>query len=202
MEAFGPFLEQLFHNTAEIILLLVMAIVTACLGKIKTWWQDRAAKRFEKGINRNVRTRELLAELRVLSNADRVCLYQFFNGEYYLAGGSLMKCSLTHFVTKLGIANPVPGPVIPTTQMVLSLKALQDKPTTIFLHDTMIDDNFTDSLFMNTGTEVVVAGMVKDSRKNSIGILCVAWNSGQKMISLETVERYSRLIGEALAKRD
>jgi len=199
MEPFAPFLQELFNNLSEIIIFLAIAIITASLGHIKRWWQDRAIKRFERGINQNVRLRELLSELRVPYQADRVCLYQFYNGDYYLAGGSIMKTFLTHFVTKVGVSNPAAGEMIPSTQMVMSLKALQDKPSVILLADTFADDNFLESLFVETGNQKVLATAVRDIRRNWIGILCVAWLTDPGKRSDDILLSYAKQIGDFLS---
>jgi hypothetical protein len=199
MEHISPLLQALIDNLGESAAVILLAILALGGAKFKTWWKDRAFKRFERGINKNVRLREILSELRVPYNADRVYLYQFFNGEFYLSGGSVMKTSLTHFVTKVGVANPLVLPIIPTTQMVMSLKAIHDSPSSIFQVDTFNDDNFLERLFTETGNNKVLVTAVHDVRKNIVGILCVSWMADPGQIDSEAILSYSRMVGEFLS---
>jgi hypothetical protein len=201
VEAFAPFLQDLFHNFAEILIFLALAIVTAFLGRIKNWWKDRAVKQFERGINQNCRVRELLSELRVLCKADRAELWQLHNGEFYVSGTSIMKCSLTHYVTKTGIASPSPVQNIPTTHMLMTLKGLQDNTCSQYAHGTLADDSFQDAIFAATGNNIVVAAAVRDLRKNWIGIVCVAWIRELTLDPKSEIESYAQQIGELVSKK-
>jgi hypothetical protein len=199
MEHISPLLQALVDNLGESAAVIILAVLALSASKVKTWWKDRISRRFERGINQNVRLRELLSELRVPYSADRVCLYQAFNGEHYLAGGSVMKMFLTHFVTKVGVANPPIGQMIPTTQMVMSLKALQSEPFSVFEADTFVDDNFLEELFTETGNSKVMVTAVRDVRKNWVGILCVSWMSDSGKLDEKPLLKYSRMIGEFLS---
>lgn len=202
MEHISPLLQALIDNLGESAAVGVLAILGMFRGRITNWWKDRAIKAFERGINQNVRLRELLSELRVPYKADRVCLYQFHNGDYYHSGESIMKCSLTHFVTKIGVANPTASLNLPSTQMIMSLKALQDHPTVPLLYDTFTDDNFLESLFTDNGTYKAMATTVRDTRRNWIGILCVSWMSDPgPAVTGESLLSYSRQIGEFLSRK-
>ena len=204
MDRISPLLQALIDNLGESAAVLVLAALAMFSTKISTWWKDRSSRAFEKGINQNVRLRELLSELRVPYNADRICLYQFFNGSYYLAGGGIMKTILTHYVTKVGVANPNISckTVVLTTQMVMSLKALQDNPASVFRQDTFPDDSFLDALFIETGSTAVFVAAVRDARKNWIGILCVDWLTDPGLLSEESLIKYAHQIGQFLSHND
>lgn len=192
---------RMADSIGELVVLVLAGIGAAFFGRIKTWWKDRALKRFERGINQNVRLRELLSELRVPYSADRVCLYQFHNGDYYHSGESIMKCSLTHFVTKVGVANPIAGEHIPSTQMIMSLKALQESLVCEFTQDSGVDDTFIDSVFTASGTHTILATAVRDNRRNWIGILFVAWISKPNHAEHASLISYSKQIGDFLSTR-
>lgn len=200
METFAPFIEKLFENLSEILILLAIAILTACLGRIKNWWKDRAIKKFERGINQNMRVQQLLAEVRVTYSADRASLYQFHNGDYYHSGESIMKCSLTHFVTRTGISNPNSASAIPSTHMLLTLKSLQEKSTLRMKHIEFTDDSFEDNIFTAAGTHTALAASVRDSRRNWIGIVCLSWITEPGELKDNSVLAYSHQIGEFLSK--
>lgn len=162
----------------------------------------RAGRKFENGITDSVKVRDLLSELRVLYGADRVGLWQFSNGDYYVSGTSIMKSSMTHFVTKTGIASPPPSQNLPTTHMVMSLKSLQASDFCCFDNTSLTDDAFQESLFATTGSQFVLSAAVREPNKNWIGILVIAWLdkpagtvSGQQLVS------YARQVGEFMAKQ-
>jgi hypothetical protein len=201
MEFFSPLARIIMENLGESVATFSIVIVGIFWKQGRVWWRERDMRKFERGINQNVRLRELLSELRVPYHADRVCLYQFFNGNYYLAGGSIMRCFLTHFVTKAGVSNPPVGQMIPTTQMVMTLKSLQDKATAAIAADTFIDDNFADGLFVETGATRVFATAVRDPRKNWIGILCICWLNDPGIQDDGPLLEYSRLIGAFLSQK-
>jgi hypothetical protein len=201
MEHISPLLQALIDNLGESAAVCVLAALGFSWKSIQNWWKDRAIRAFERGINQNVRLRELLSELRVPYSADRVRLYQFHNGEYYHSGESIMKCSLTHYVTRIGVANPPAGLGIPTTQMVMSLKLLQDNASVELLPDTFDDDSLQDSIFVETGAQLALASVVRNSRSNWIGILVVCWMNKPKTADPEQLKNYAKLIGQFLSQR-
>lgn len=201
MEQLSPLLQALIDHLGESAAVFVLAIFGMFYRRILNWHRDRSLKRFERGINQNVRLRELLAELRILYGADRTCIYQIHNGEYYHSGNSIMKCSLTHYTTKNAIAAPALTSNIPTTQMAATLKCLQDCDACILNHTSFTDDLMIDALFINTGIETVIATPIRDARRNWIGILCVAWIDTPPKIENEEIIKYSRSIGEFLTAK-
>lgn len=201
MNHLSPLLQALADNIGESAAVIILAALGLSASKIKNWWQDRTIRAFERGINQNVRLRELLSELRVPYTADRVRLYQFHNGDYYHSGESIMKCSLTHFVTKIGVANPPLSQNIPTTQMIMSLKALQDDSVFEFQPNSFDDDSLQDSLFQNTGAELCMGAVVRNSRGNWIGILCVDWMDDPKIKEPGNLLTYAKLVGQFLSAK-
>lgn len=201
MSHISPLLQALIDNLGESAAVVVLAILGIALTPVKVWWKERAMKRFERSINQNVRLRELLAELRVIYKADRAELWQLHNGEFYVSGTSIMRCSLTHYVTKTGIASPLPVQNIPTTHMLMTLKTLQDSATGRFVHGGLPDDNFQEALFAATGNSVVMAGAVRDLRKNWLGVLCVSWIDDPGVTSNDDITSYAQQIGEIISKK-
>lgn len=201
MEHISPLLQALIDNLGESAAVIVLAVLGLSANRIKTWWKDRAIKAFERGINQNVRLRELLSELRVPYAADRVRLYQFHNGDAYHSGESIMKCSLTHFVTRVGVANPPLSQNIPTTQMIMSLKALQDNGVFEFRPDSFDDDSLQDSLFSTTGTKQCLGCVVRNNRGNWVGVLTICWMDEPKPRDTGQLITYSKLVGQFLSSK-
>lgn len=203
MHQFNPLIQALLDNLGESAAVILLATLALYATRIKVWWAERSIRGFERSVNKNVKIRELLAELRVPYMADRVTLYQFHNGEYYHSGDSIMKCSLTHFVTRVGVANPSPSQNIPTGQMIQTVKVLKENPSVTLSLNTFEDDNFLDCLFTATGTQAVLAAAVRDSRKNWLGIVCVEWlcdkvdNPPQE----SSILNYARYLGDSLSKK-
>ena len=201
MEHISPLLQALIDNIGESAAVVILGALALFSTKIQTWWKDRSSKRFEHGINRSVKVREFLAELRVLYKADQAELWQLHNGEYYMSGASIMKCSLTHYVTRTGIANPMPMKDIPTTHMLQTIKDLQDMPSSRYLHGESPDDSFQDAIFSATGTSVTLASASRDLRKNWMGILCVSWINDPGTVSHDELVSYAQQIGELISKK-
>lgn len=200
MEAISVILQDLFSHTAEVLVVFGIALISACMTQLKNWWDSRAARRFERGINENIKIRELLSECRALCDADRVELFQVHNGDYYVAGGSIMKVSLTHYVLKTGISAPINPPTIPTTHMLTTLKCLDTMHTCKLRYgDQAVDDSFQVALFAATGIESVRMIAVKNTRGNWIGILCATWMD-EETDCAEALKDYSRQVGEFMSK--
>lgn len=203
MHQFNPLIQGLLDNLGESAAVILLAMLALYAGRIKVWWAERSIRGFERSVNKNVKIRELLAELRVPYLADRVSLYQFHNGEYYHSGDSIMKCSLTHFVTRVGVANPSLSQNIPTGQMIQSVKVLKENLSVTLSQNTFEDDSFLDCLFTATGTQVVLAAAIRDNRKNWLGVVCVEWLSEKATQPPQdnSILNYARYLGDCLSKK-
>lgn len=196
-------LGELFNHISEILVIFGLAFISVVVKHVQAWLKARPLRRFERGLQQNAKVRDLLAELRVLYDADRVGLWQFSNGNYYVSGESIMNTSLTHFVTKTGVASPTIVRPIPTTHMLPTLKLLQADKSGLFPHDLSTDDSFQEVQFAATGTAIFIAAAVRDARKGWVGILIVSWlecppgeSDDKNLLS------YAHQIGEFITKKD
>lgn len=197
--------KSFISNMADVMVVLLLAGATMLSGKVKEAIKKRSQKRFEKGIENNVKIKELMIELRGLSDADRVKLFQFHNGEYYTSGESIMKASLTHIVLNTGVSMPGATPSahqsIPTTHLLYLLNNLQ----TNGLFETYADlenvkDPFFQYMFMSSGTRKAVFVPIRDVRKHWIGFLAITYRYEKEQIDTQEVRDYAEKIGILLSK--
>jgi len=98
--------SDLMQRAGEVIGLIMGGIGLGFLAKLKSMYEEGKKCRVGKIINNNAQVLEKLIEIRTKLNADRVKMFQFYNGEYFSSGESAVKCSLTHLTMRQGVAIP------------------------------------------------------------------------------------------------
>lgn len=92
-------------NFAENIVLLVL-LGMMIYEKVKDRVKNKEYNNLTLFLKKNEQIQEKLTEARVILGADRVKLFQFHNGDHYVAGDSVLKCSITHISLKSGVSYP------------------------------------------------------------------------------------------------
>jgi len=78
--------------------------------KLLDQWKNRKRRcNVSADISKNTTILSKLIEARLLADCDRVKLYQFYNGDFYVSGQSIVKCAVTHMSVKPGVAPQVGG---------------------------------------------------------------------------------------------
>ena len=164
---------------------VIGAIFICCGVAYFGWLRDRIDSRKKhppfdaiKALNKNMRVRETLSEIRSLVGSDRVLLYQFHNGEYFVSGDSIQKLSLTHYASRRGVGHPDPmhsrHQNIPVTFLANTLKEIEQKAWQTNIRE-MPDHYFDKDLHIASGVESMVVAPVRNSRHVFFGILYVTW---------------------------
>lgn len=93
----------------QILILSVLGGMVLLLEKarhwISTWWQNRLLHPLAKAIQANKDVQALLIELRAKTDADRVYLYLFHNGQSFSNLSPIWKLTCTQEVCKPGITH-------------------------------------------------------------------------------------------------
>src|SRR5271166_2308286 len=132
--------HMIWENMAEIGGYILVG-VTALLAARAKDWLGKTTTDIRTAVTLDKRLYQIMAELRVILQADRVKLFQFMNGDYYLGGISKQKVTLTHIVTRTGVSYPL-GLVnakdeIVTSQLTDLLSTVIENHSTLF---SQVDD--------------------------------------------------------------
>lgn len=91
-----------FAENAALFVLLAFMVYEKLRDKIKT----KEYNNLTLFLKKNEQIQEKLTEVRVILGADRVKMFQFHNGDHFIAGDSALKCSITHISLKSGVSYP------------------------------------------------------------------------------------------------
>jgi len=188
MEHFFDLLAQipgkLWQNFSEIIIYLAIGGSALLAGRAKDWMKNRTQD-LKSTIGLDKRLYQMMAETRAVVHSDRVKLFQFMNGHYYVGGISKQRMILTHIVTRTGVSYPI-GLVngkdgIITSQLNDFLSSIYESHTVVFARVPDLKDPYLQQLLIANGTEAVLAGGLFDSKGKLIGVLMVTWLDSDDM---------------------
>lgn len=173
-------LGQFLKSIVDILGLVLLASGTLFFNRIKTYLQDRQARRFDLTINKSAKIQALLSELRAVIDSDRVTLFQLHNGEYFLSGESSMKLSMTHVYVRTGIAIPpvVQNQNIPTTHFSNLFKCVRDHGHCIYPDSLQEDDPEFRRLMNGGGAHKALVLPVMRKKDIWTGLLILSWLPG------------------------
>lgn len=185
-------LSQVAQNVAEFLGIVLIAAISVFFNRIKKALQEKKARKFDLVINKSARTQALLSEIRALVDASRIKLFQLHNGEYFLSGESSMKCSMTHFYVKTGIAVPnhTQSQNIPTSHFANLFKCMRDNGYCHFQSpltegmDDHIDPAFRRMMSLNGARQAVIVPLLK-KKDIWLGFIVVSWMDSDTEITEE-----------------
>ena len=200
-----PFFQykEIITTIADITVLVMAAFTITFFKQIKQWLIERKSKSFDLAINRNSVINALLSELRALYRTDRVMFFQIHNGEYFLSGESNMKCSMTHFVVRTGVAMPIGSLYqnVPTTHLVSLFAELKDKNVSWFEVDSETEakhDPTLRHLLALTGTRWALICPVKKYNNIWMGFVVLSWMDDLGKPKEIELEKYAQQIADVL----
>lgn len=167
--------DEIWIAVGQILSGLALGLGAFFLNKLKSW----KANRFRHILNKNLRVKDLLTEIKVFYDADRVELFQFHNGDYYMSKASIQKLSLTHFVVGRGVAISEGIDTnyqnIPLGYIGKSINQLATEHPYIFSKiSDFAEDNYLGGLFrLNGASSILLRGIFR--KDDMIGILAVTW---------------------------
>lgn len=172
-----PNADEFLSSLGQILAGMAMGLGAFALTKIKDYMNKKMRFMSTTALNRNVRIKDLLQEIRVHFDADRVKLYQFHNGDYYVTGESVQKMSLSHYVVKRGVEGPEAkhqGIPVSYVSAILAEMVAADGVLVKPVAD-MDPDCFLQSLMIQGGVQTTVMGGVNGQHGHLIGVIIVGW---------------------------
>jgi hypothetical protein len=204
-------MESLFNITSlateagGVLGAILMAAGIYILSAAKKKIEAKAFFSVENVINRNLRLQALLYECRGVFDCDRVKLFQFHNGDYFLSGESVQKLSITHFALKRGVSSPVsngnPYLNIPVSVMLHCLDRIKEAENIMFSSVEDLPDEFAmkDSL-RATGCHTVAMTAVRNQYGKMYGVLFLTWLSPiDKPKKLDELKHFAHDLGSEIA---
>lgn len=157
--------------------------IAASLGVLsinfKDWWKKRNKKGIADTVNYNLAIRDILVELRVKFNSDRVKLFQFKNGEYYITGESEQKFCLTHVILAPGVSYPEAfygnNQQIPISYVTRLLKETIEHKKCFKNVSEIENDNYIKLLLQTDSVHNVLFLPVFSKFNKIIGIVVITW---------------------------
>jgi len=189
-------LEQLGNATAYVIAGFIYLLVNALQ---KRWDAYKSKKGHTVDRSVNLLTRDLLTEIRTEFDCDRVKLFQFKNGEYYLGGRSEQKLCLTNCAMRLGVTYPDAM----WSQNTIPFTLVEDWFVEITKSRAIIDEKDSTNLFRQmfavNGTVAALACQITSAHGKWIGILMLTWmEKPVGTVDPNQLQRYQDILGRYL----
>ena len=171
-----PHADELFLSLGQIFAGIAIGLAAFAFSKAKDFVNKRVNRMNSADLNRNVRIKDLLQEVRACFDADRVKLYQFHNGDYHVTGESVQKMSLSHYVVKRGVEGPgAQHQGIPVSYVSAILAEMMEQGVIVKVVDDMDSDCFLKSLLIQGSIHTVVMGGVVSHQRHLIGVVVAGW---------------------------
>ncbi len=188
----------------DTIAILIVAVVTVSLKNLQKYIQEKKATSFNRAINRNARLQNQLSEIRALLDSDRVKLFQIHNGEYFLSGESNMKCSLTHFYVRTGVAIPEGNlQALPTTHFPNLFRRLKENQIAYYPETNTDEQDPTLRHILNVnGVSKAVVYPLQKKPGVWVGFLIVSWlaeDQGYPANTAEVLKDYSQKLTDLMS---
>lgn len=166
-----------FHEIGQVVAGLLIGLIAYLFSKLKKAVKSQTL--FNKPeINYNLRVVDILREIRMSLNGDRVYLFQIHNGDYYLSGDSMRKMSLSHFDTRSEISAPLHTENyyhnIPIGYLADTFHALAEKNFIFLDKIDSLKEYYLKALLRMAGNQSALVCQITGP-KGLIGILIVAW---------------------------
>lgn len=130
-----------------------------------------------RAIETSHRVRELMTEVRACFQADRVKIFQFKNGDYYMGGASEQKLVITHIVSRVGVGcteGILRFQNVPVSLVGSFLKKSVESKIHIEQVEEIDEDSVLKGFFLMNGTSTVMTCKLMKNRQ-LIGLLVVTW---------------------------
>lgn len=191
-------MEKLFQQLGEhlgyVLIAMFMVIIIAIKDLIKKWLEKKQDKKdaiTASKLKINCEVNELLAEFRVLSDAARISVLQFHNGDYFYNGSPVLKFSMTHESCTRGVSRiteKIQGCHLSAYYQLLELCELDFE-----IHSTkeLKESNLKGYMDSNNTVSFSVFSIKCQKNLNIIGLVLVEWcsESKSKLINIEEVEK-------------
>lgn len=146
--------------------------------------------------------REIMSRMLELTQADRVILCQFHNGEKFSSGGHFTKITATHEVRMPGISAVSSGVQnFPTSRLSQELSLLKNG-SMHFFHLDETEDVTCKAVMETRGIQTIYQVLI-GNEDSSYGLLILHFCRGKKILSVDQLERINqqtRILKQSLRK--
>lgn len=171
--------DEFWSGIGQVIVGILAGLLAFASSKVKKLLTERRSKCPFRLVNASMSIKDLLTEIRVLFDADRVKLFQVHNGDYFVNGSSSQKITLTHFVVRTGVGSPygieTTHQNIPISYVVGCIDQCLKNPVYFSQVGDMADDMYFKALIRHNGSETALFSGVFDRHKGLLGIVVVTW---------------------------
>lgn len=196
--------NEIFFTLGNALAGVLIGLLTYWIAKTKKFIKKKIESASVKHLNNNQHIRDILLEMRLEFDADRVLLYQFHNGDQYASGASYKKASITHQAIKRGIA-PVSDISahlsIPMSMIMPCISGiLKNKFGISNLHDADDSCHFK-FLLLQGGVQKCIMILIPGAKNTtSIGVAFVCWLNDIEPTpeQVKLIEPFADRIGEEL----
>lgn len=144
----------------------------------------------ELAVGKDTELMSKIEDLLALSDADRVCIYQFHNGGEYYTGRSMQKLSMTYETVKAGISHlQINRQNIPVSACNATLAPMiTDRRSLINDVEKEMKDSLCKFYAMEAGTKSLYKWTVYDLQKRAIGFVQVDYITRKKKLNEEILQ--------------
>ncbi|MBK9390468.1 MAG: hypothetical protein IPN68_09840 [Bacteroidetes bacterium] len=179
-------LMKLLLEVGQVLGILSLGVVAYLVSRLKKTLEKKPLFDPRKTLNKNLKIQATIQEVRGVFDADRVSLYQFHNGNYYVSGQSIQKLSLTHVVCRRGVSYPESVSTlhqnIPVSCILKTIDAITSKGVAISSDGSVWGDPYFKDLLKHGGVGTAIICAVRDSMNHYFGIIVVGWLSEDVLI--------------------
>ena len=166
---------ELAKMIGEFVGYIGVGVLSVLLMKFKE--RREKSKYPAKAIEASYRVREIMTEVRACFDADRVKVFQFKNGEFYMGGASEQKLVITHIVSRIGVGcteGILRFQQVPVSLASSFLKRANDSKIDVIHVDDIDEDSVLKGFFLMNGTSTIMTCKIQKSRQ-LIGLLVLTW---------------------------
>lgn len=181
------FWNAFWTNFSQMTGFFLAAVSAVAVVHAREWYQKRSKRDLRKLVTADAYTYQIMSEMRSISDADRIKLFQIINGNYYFGGTSDQKLTLTHLINKVGISYPegLSGSrqTIAISHATELLQHCLDKGTVMFEVENMTNSAYFRQLFIASGTKWMIAYPLFNSKHQCVGVVMATWVHGKPELS-------------------
>lgn len=163
---------------------VLMGVFAYMGSKLLDQWKNRKRRcNVSADISKNTTILSKLIEARLLADCDRVKLYQFYNGDFYISGQSVVKCAVTHMSIKPGVSPSIidNSSNIPIAWLNDIVQPLLTKKFYMLRTEDLPDSDWKSAKLAN---EEFTSFIVRLGTANNIrGYVCLVWHDNDALLA-------------------
>lgn len=184
--------DKLLNDIGTFLGGLLAGLLLSGIKLIKAWYDEKRKKKkssIRYQFKEFAEIHEKLTELRKFTEANRVVIYQFHNGEYYTSNNSLLKASMSYEScdeTAKSYLNESQG--LQASLFFSIFAKFFEKKEKIAIMDKFDDDSNMKRFMLYRGITTSVVAPIYGKSEEIIGILILEYNNDYKITDEEKNE--------------